>query len=64
MFTGTTEYFDKIQYNGNSENRQHDKILFLRFGYSLVIIRNEMMILLHTIEDIHSVKKHDILVKY
>ena len=26
--TGTTEYFDKIQYNGNSENWQHDIFYF------------------------------------
>ena len=43
---GTSEYFDKIQYNGNSENGQHDKLLFLRFDYSLVIIRNEKIFLM------------------
>ena len=32
-----------LQYNGNSENWQHDKLLFLRFDYSLVIIRNEIL---------------------
>ena len=28
--TGTTEYFNKIQYNRNSENWKHNKLLFLR----------------------------------
>ena len=56
----------QIQYNGNSENRQHDKLFFLRLDYSLVIIRNEM-ILNYILQNIYitviTVKKHDILVK-
>ena len=54
-----------IKYNTTETPKIDNMINFiLRFNYSLVIIRNEMMILLHTTDYIHSVKKHDIPVKY
>ena len=45
-----TGFVYRLQHNANSKNWQHDKLLFPRFGYSLLIIRNEMMILLHVTE--------------